>query len=110
MSKTTFIQLAPITLGPGVSEADLLRASDAFEADFVRKQKGIVRRHLLRRKEGGYADLVFFESREAADKVLEAEMSSPECAAFFSIMAPPDQALPDMGVESFEVVKIYGEA
>lgn len=107
MSKSLYIQLAPIALKPGVDEAQLLAASDRFEKNFVKSQSGIVQRRLLRSKAGGYADLVVFESKAAADKVLEAEMSSPFCEEYFSIMAMPDASVPDMGVLSFELIKTY---
>jgi len=107
MENTLYIQLAPIRLRPGIDEAALIEASEAFDRDFVRKQSGVIRRHLVRGKAGGYADLVFFESREAAEKVWEAEASSPECAAFFAIMEAPDPNLPDMGVLSFQLIKTY---
>ncbi len=107
MEKTLYIQLAPITLKRGFDEAALIEASDAFDRDFVSKQKGVLRRQLVRARSGGYADLVFFESKDAADKVWEAEASSPECAVFFSIMEAPDPSQPDMGVLSFELIKTY---
>jgi hypothetical protein len=107
MMQEPYIQLAPITLRPHVSEAELLAASDAFERNFVSKQKGIIRRQLLRSSRGGYADLVIFENKQAADKVLEAELASPECAAYFSLMETPDENLPDMGISSFEHIKTY---
>ena len=107
MSNKMYVQLAPIRLKPGVDEKQLLAASDAFERDFVRKQQGIKKRVLLRGKHGGYADLVFFESKEDADRVAKAEETSEECARLFGIMEAPDPSLPDMGVLSFEQVKTY---
>jgi hypothetical protein len=107
MSTSTYIMLAPATLKPGVDEKTLIAASDAFDRDFVKKQKGVLRRQLLRTKHGGYADLVTFESKEAADKVIEAEMTSPDCAKLFSLMEMPDASVPDMGVLSFELIKTY---
>jgi hypothetical protein len=101
-----YIMLAPARLKPGVDEATMISASDKFETDFVRKQAGIVRRHLLRGKDGDYADLVFFESKEAADRVIEAEMTSPDCALFFSLMEM-DESAPDIGVLAFEQIKSY---
>ncbi len=100
-----YVMIAPIELKPGVDEATLLSASDAFDNDFVRKHPGIVRRHLLRAKNGGYADFVFFENKEVADRVLEAEATSPECVIFFGLMVMPDD--PDMGVLSYDEVKVY---
>jgi hypothetical protein len=63
---------------------------------------------LVKAKHGGYADLVFFESKEDADRVAEIEATSPECFEFSKIMEAPDQSLPDMGVLSFEHIKTYG--
>lgn len=107
MTKATYIQLAPIHLKAGRDEKSLLAVSDAFQASFVSKQAGIVQRILLRGKNGGYADLVFFESKVDAERVAEAERTSEQCAAFFEILEPPDPDLPDMGVLSFEHVKTY---
>lgn len=107
MKNAMYIQLAPIQLNEGVTEAKLLEASEAFQERFVRKQQGILRRILLKAKHGGYADLVFFESKKHADRVAEAEATSEHCLAFFQIMEPPDPSKPDMGVLSFEQVKSY---
>ena len=92
---------------PRVDEGKLLDASELFQRNFVDKQPGILRRILLRAKNGGYADLVFFESKEHADRVAEAEATSEHCQALFELFQPPDPNLPDMGVLSFEHVKTY---
>jgi hypothetical protein len=107
MTKATYIQLAPIRLKAGHDEASLIAASDAFQASFVSKQTGIVQRILVRGNGGGYADLVFFESKADAERVAQAERTSEPCAEFFDVIEPPDPALPDMGVLSFEHVKTY---
>jgi hypothetical protein len=104
---TMYIQLAPIQLREGVDEAKLLEASAGFQQDFVSKQKGILRRILVKAKHGGYADLVFFASKEDADRVAEAEATSEHCLAFFKLLQPPDTNTPDMGVLSFEHVRTY---
>lgn len=70
----------------------------------MRKQPGILRRILVRSKHGGYADLVFFESKEAAERVVEADSTSRDCLALFQIMQPPDPAQPDQGVLSLEPI------
>jgi hypothetical protein len=101
-----YVMLAPAKLKSGVDEATMLAASDQFEKNFVKKQPGIVRRHLLRDGNGNYADLVFFESKDAADNVVQAELASPECALFFSLMEM-DESAPDMGVLAYEQIKAY---
>lgn len=102
-----YIQLAPIRLKQGNDEKTLLEASDAFERDFVKKQQGIIKRLLLRGKNGDYADLVFFESKTDADRVVEIEATSEVCLAYFKVMEAPDANLRDMGVLSFEPLKTY---
>jgi hypothetical protein len=107
MSSNPYIQLVSVQLKDGVDEKTLLETSDAFQHAFVSKQQGVLKRILMRAKVGGYADLVFFESKEAADRVAAAERNSTECAQFFEIFQPPNEALPDMGVLSFEPLKTY---
>ena len=107
MAKRMYVQLAPIRLKDGVDEKTLLEASDAFQASFVSKQRGIMKRMLMKGKDGGYADLVFFESRDDADRVARIEETSQECLEFFKIMEAPDESLPDMGVLSFQHMKTY---
>ncbi|MCI0603207.1 hypothetical protein L0156_09345, partial [bacterium] len=67
MIKKMYIQLAPIKLKKGIDENTLLKASDVFQVSFVNKQKGIMKRMLIKGKDGNYFDLVFFESQEDAD-------------------------------------------
>jgi hypothetical protein len=92
-----YIQIASFKLKAGVDEQKLLDASDAFEREFVQKQKGIIKRILLKNVDGSYADLVFFERKEDFDRVLRAEQTTPE---FFEIM----EDLPSAG---FHVIKTY---
>jgi hypothetical protein len=107
MTKRMYVQLAPIRLKDGFDEKALLEASDAFQVSFVSKQEGIMKRVLLKGQDGGYADLVFFESKDDAERVARIEESSQECLDFFKIMKAPDENLPDMGVLSFEHIKTY---
>ena len=102
-----YVVLAPIQLKDGLSEAALIKASDAFQTGFVSRQPGILRRLLLRAKDGSHADLVFFASKQAAERVVEAERTSAACHAYFEIMQIPEGVSPDMGVLSFEHVKTY---
>jgi hypothetical protein len=107
MAKRMYVMLAPIRLRDGVGEAALVAASDTFQASFVARQHGITERLLLKAKDGSYADLVFFASKDDADRVVAAEATSQECLEYFKIMEAPDPNLPDMGVLSFEHVKTY---
>jgi hypothetical protein len=78
--------LAPIKLAAGKTETDLLEASSRFQENFVSQQQGVLRRELLRTSEGEYLDIVQFKSMDDAEKVMEAERTSPDCMEFFSVM------------------------
>lgn len=107
MTKRMYVQLAQIRLKDGFDEKTLLEASDAFQVSFVSQQEGIMKRVLLKGQDGGYADLVFFESKDDAERVARIEETSQECLEFFKIMKAPDENLPNMGVLSFEHIKTY---
>lgn len=78
--------LAPIKLAKGKSEADLIKASDKFQDEFVSKYSGVIRRELIRKNDGEYLDIVQFRSKEDAEEIIEKEKESPACHAFFSVM------------------------
>jgi hypothetical protein len=80
------IVIAPFRPKQGVTEDVMLKTSDDFQEQFVRKQDGILRRILVRDGEGGYADIVFFTDAAAIDRVIQAEQDSDVCAAFFALM------------------------
>lgn len=92
-----YIQLAPFKLKAGVDEQTLLDMSDKFEKEFVLKQKGILKRMLVKNVNGSYADMVFFDSKDDFERVLKAEMTTPE---FFSLMD-------DLEGSGFHVLKTY---
>jgi hypothetical protein len=102
-----YVMLAPIVLKEGLDERTLIAASDAFQSAFAGRQPGIEKRLLLRAQDGSYADLVFFKSKEAADRVVEAEMKSEACFDYFKIMKIPEGVSPEEGVLRFEHVKTY---
>jgi hypothetical protein len=95
------IALAPFRLKDGVTEDDLVKASDDFEEQFVAEQDGILKRILVKDGNGGYADIVFFTDAAAIDRVLDAEQNSEVCAAFFAIMH--DDGTPKV----YEALKTY---
>jgi hypothetical protein len=78
--------LAPIKLGAGKTEDDLLKASHLFEKDFASAQPGILRRELVKKGEGEYIDIVQFRSSQDMEDVIAKEKESEACHAFFAVM------------------------
>jgi len=78
--------LAPIKLAKGITESDLLAASDKFQKEFAGRQPGLIRRELIRKGNGEYLDIVQFRSMVDAEAIIEKEKNSAACHAFFAIM------------------------
>lgn len=99
------VEWAPFRLRPGVSEAALLDASEALQRDFLARQEGFIRRHLLRGTDGQWADLVYWRDEVAANAVMAAVADSPVCHAYFQLMEGP--ADPAHGVLHLHRVRSY---
>ena len=104
---TVVIEWAPFRLAAGVSEAALLDASEALQRDFLQHQPGFLGRELLRGPDGQWADLVVWESRAAAERIMPAMGASPACHAYFALMQGASTADPGAGVLHLERVRRY---
>lgn len=106
MNKNIIVEWAPFSLVEGVDEAKLLQASEALQTDFLGKQKGFLGRELLKGKGNDWADLVYWETREAAEQAAQNAANSPVCYSYFQLMGA-DHGEPGAGVMHFEQVKTY---
>jgi hypothetical protein len=106
MSTTIVVEWAPFQVAEGMDEAKLLRASEALQSEFLSKQKGFLRRELLRGPGQQWVDLVYWENRAAADAAAQNAATSPVCYTYFQMM-DADHAEPGAGVLHFQRVKSY---
>ncbi|MBV1862139.1 MAG: hypothetical protein KUG77_27220 [Nannocystaceae bacterium] len=83
---TAVTYIAPIKLAAGVTEDQFFAASARFQTEFVAHEPGVLRRELIKKADGVFADIVLFRSVEDAQQVIEKEQSSEVCGAFFSLM------------------------
>jgi hypothetical protein len=104
---TGTIEWAPFKLAEGADEASLLRAADAIQDGFLAKQPGFVRRELLKGEDGQWADLVYWESADAAAAAMKEAAASPACFEYFRLMVGANQADPGVDLQHFERKKTY---
>jgi hypothetical protein len=104
------IELAPFEIAANTTEPELAAASRRLEADFLAEVDGYVGRLLLSQGEGRYLDLVFWRSKAAADKAMEAAMQSETCRAYFACMKGAETMDAGTGVEHYRVVGAFGKA
>jgi hypothetical protein len=106
MSSVT-LEWAPFTLAAGVTEQELLDASQALQEDFLARQPGFVRRELLKGSGREWADLVYWESAELAQDAMKAAAASAVCLQYFNLLEMADPDHPEAGVAHFAVARSY---
>lgn len=104
--KTT-VEYAKFTLKEGITETQVIAASQTFQKDFLVKQKGFIKRDLLHLAGRDWVDIVYWASKEDAENVFKACEKGSYCAKYFSIMEPFDEKLPNGGVIHLELIKSY---
>ncbi|MEK7729698.1 MAG: hypothetical protein AAB354_14930 [candidate division KSB1 bacterium] len=100
------VEWAPFEIVAGADEEKLLQASAALQEDFLAKQKGFIRRELLKGKDK-WVDLVYWACREDAERAVQNAASSPACHAYFQYMVAADHHDPGAGVLHFNVQESY---
>lgn len=88
-----------------MTEKQLIAASEKFQEHFVEEQSGYIKRELLHLEGRKWVDIVYWESKEDAEKVIKASETSPTCSEYFSIMEPFDPKAANNGVTHLKLVK-----
>lgn len=106
MGKSVTLEWAPFSLKEGVSEAEILKASENLQTEFLCQQKGFIRRELLKGADNQWVDLVYWENREAAEQAAKNAANSPACFKYFALM-DADHNNPGAGVFHYDQIKTY---
>ena len=85
MPETPIVEITEFRLVDAVDEETLREASDAIRAD-LESLPGFVRRELLRGPDGSWVDLVWWESRDAAESAVDAVMATATFERYFSLI------------------------
>ncbi|MGN6105045.1 MAG: antibiotic biosynthesis monooxygenase family protein [Kofleriaceae bacterium] len=103
---TITMEWAPFRVRPGVTEQEVRDAAEALQRELLANQSGFLRRELLRDEHGGYVDLIWWESRAAAEAIMSALAGSAAFARFLALMAG-DTSDPSGGVRHFSQLASY---
>jgi hypothetical protein len=103
------LEFAPFNLKPGVTEQQVVEASDRIQAGFVAKQPGCLDRWLVREADGRYADIIWWASHEDAERAMAKVEQSETCAAYFALMQMETSEAHE-GVRHFTAVRTYKAA
>ncbi len=82
------IELAQFKAKSGVSDGEILAASQEAHDGFLAKQKGYVSRELLKSSEGEWVDIVHWETMEDAQAAMNSFMDHPSTKKFGEVIDP----------------------
>ena len=77
-------ELAQFKTKAGISDADILTASQEAQDGFLAKQKGYISREFSKSTEGGWVDIVHWETMEDAQVAMQKFMGHPSTEKFVS--------------------------
>lgn len=80
------VMVASGRLKDGVTQEDLLAASDRFQREFAAQQSGVLRRVLVADPVGNCADIVFFADEDTIRRVSDAEQHNDAYHHFMSTL------------------------
>ncbi len=82
------VELAQFKTKSGVSDAEVLAASQDANDGFLAKQKGYISRELLKSGDGEWIDIVRWETMEDAQKAMQDFMGNPSTKRFGETIDP----------------------
>ena len=106
-NKNHTIEFATFTLAEGVDESTLIVAADALQRDFFSRQKGFIKRDLVRVAERKWADVIYWESRDSAEQAMQVAPSNPAALQYFQLMVNDGESDPASGLMIMTIAKSY---
>ncbi len=106
-TKNYVIEFASFTLAEGVDESMLMTASDALHTEFLLRQKGFIKRELVRLGDGKWADVLYWDSKESVERAMQEAPQNPAALRYFQLMANTGQDDPAAAMMLMSVVRSY---
>jgi len=82
----TAIEWAPFIKAVGVTDEQLVAAAVVVNSDFLIKQKGFIKRELIKKDDNEYADVIYWESKADAITAGEKVSTCDKCSEYFKLM------------------------
>ena len=101
MSKKPTVKIIEYSLAKSADEKEFLKASQALMPE-IAKLKGFIKRELLRGENGRWRDVVYWESKEDADR---SEYDIPNIPACVTCIALMDHE--NMNVSHFTLEQVF---
>jgi len=82
----TAIEWAPFIKASGVTDEQLVAKANVVNSDFLIKQKGFIKRELIKKDDNEYADVIYWETKSDAVIAGEKVNTCVKCGEYFELM------------------------
>ncbi|MBL4672390.1 MAG: hypothetical protein JKX81_09035 [Arenicella sp.] len=101
----TAIEWAPFIKASGVTDEQLIVKANDVNSDFLLKQKGFIKRELIKKNDNEYADVVYLETKSDAIKAGEKVNTCVKCGEYFELMKMGEAA--GEGFSHYSIIKSW---
>jgi len=106
-NKSQIIEYAPFVIKDSVSIEILLKSANDLQVNFLQKQVGFIKRELVKKSDNEFVDIVYWKSKEDAEKAGKNAANSPFCFSYFQLMKDAEHSKIDVNVSHFEIIQDY---
>ncbi|MEH6443226.1 MAG: hypothetical protein V7784_04940 [Oceanospirillaceae bacterium] len=101
----TAIEWAPFIKAPGVTDEQLIEQAHAVNNTFLIKQKGFIKRELIKKDDNEYADVIYWETSSDAVAAGEEVNTCVKCGEYFELMETGEKA--GAGFSHYTIIKSW---
>ncbi len=101
----TAIEWAPFIKTSGVTDEQLIIKANLVNSDFLIKQKGFMKRELIKKNDKEYADVIYWETKAHAVTAGEKVNTCVKCGEYFELMEMGEKA--GEGFSHYTIIKSW---
>lgn len=101
----TAIEWAPFIKASAVTDEKLVTAANVVNSDFLIKQKGFIKRELIKKNDHEYADVIYWETKTDAVTAGEKVNTCVKCGEYFKLMEMGEKA--GEGFSHYTIIKSW---
>lgn len=101
----TAIEWAPFIKAPSVTDEQLIAKANDVNSNFLIKQKGFIKRELIKKDDNEYADVVYWETKNDAVTAGDKVNTCVKCGEYFELMKMEETA--GEGFSHYSIIKSW---
>lgn len=98
------VEWAPFSIGENVTDKEIMASAELLQKEFIGKQKGFIKRELLKRNDNLWVDLIYWSSDEAAKRAVQNAKDCSSCMMYFKLMVTPDPETSKAGFGHYKIM------